>query len=76
MSLKVTTVQHLNYGAIDIAARKVNGPRVNEVVSNTRNRQGAIQPNEGEREGRRQIGVFSATFITFNRMIGAGRVAN
>ena len=73
MSLRVATGQHSNYGTIDIAARKVDG--INEEASNTRNRlEGETKLDEGEREGRRQIGVFSATFIIFNRIIGAGCV--
>ena len=64
MSLRVITVQHSNYGTIDITARQVDG--VN----------GGAKLDEGDREGRRQIGVFSATFLIFNRIIGAGCVAS
>ena len=64
MSPRLITVQHSNYGTIDIAARQVD--EIN----------GGTKLDEGDREGRRQIGVFSATFIIFNRIIGAGCVAS
>jgi len=73
-SLRIATLQHSNYGTIDIAARRVDGE--NEGVSNIRNRQGETKLDGEKRDGRRQIGVFSATFIIFNRIIGAGCVVS